>query len=136
RCRRGRATSTDVARARRAARAPPRARVAGVPGRAVTARLAGRTKVLYGLGAVAFGVKDNGFSFFLLLYYNQLLGLPEAWVGLGIMVALLVDACVDPLVGHLSDHLHARWGRRHPFMYASAVPVALTYGLLCNPPAG
>ena len=31
-------------------------------------RLAGRTKVLYGIGAVAFGVKDNGFSFFLLLY--------------------------------------------------------------------
>jgi Na+/melibiose symporter-like transporter len=101
----------------------------------VTPRLAGRTKILYGVGAVAFGVKDNGFSFFLLLYYNQVLGLPEAWVGLGIMMALLVDACVDPVVGHLSDHLHARWGRRHPFMYASALPVAVTYALLWSPPA-
>jgi GPH family glycoside/pentoside/hexuronide:cation symporter len=66
-----------------------------------------RTKVLYGLGAVAFGVKDNGFSFFLLLYYNQVLGLPNAWVGVGIMTALMIDAVIDPVIGHLSDHLHA-----------------------------
>jgi glycoside/pentoside/hexuronide:cation symporter, GPH family len=92
------------------------------------------TKLLYGFGAVAFGVKDNGFSFFLLLYYNQVLGLPHAWVGLGIMLALMVDAVVDPVIGHFSDHLHARWGRRHPLMYASALPVAIVYWLLWNPP--
>jgi Na+/melibiose symporter-like transporter len=94
-----------------------------------------RTKILFGLGAVAFGVKDNGFSFFLLLYYNQVLGLPESWVGLGIMVALVVDAVFDPVVGYLSDHLHSRWGRRHPFLYASALPVAIAYWFLWNPPA-
>src|SRR5262249_41686839 len=119
-------------------RAPAGARVAGLPGRVVSGRpsLGGRTKVLYGVGAFAFGVKDNGFSFFLLLYYNQVLGLPEAWVGLGIMVALVIDALVDPVIGHVSDHLHSGWGRRHPFMYASAVPVAVAYFLLWNPPAG
>lgn len=92
------------------------------------------TKLFYGLGAVAFGVKDNGFSFFLLLYYNQVLGLPEAWVGLALMLALVCDALSDPVVGHWSDHLHSRWGRRHPFMYAAAVPVAVSYVLLWNPP--
>jgi GPH family glycoside/pentoside/hexuronide:cation symporter len=94
-----------------------------------------RTKLLYGLGSVAFGVKDNGFAFFLLLYYNQVLGLPEAWVGFGIMLALVVDGVVDPVVGHLSDHLRSRWGRRHPFMYASALPIAVSYWLLWSPPA-
>jgi GPH family glycoside/pentoside/hexuronide:cation symporter len=103
----------------------------------VTRPAVGRgTKVLYGVGAAAFGVKDNGFSFFLLLYYNQVLGLPEAWVGLGIMLALFVDGVVDPVVGHLSDHLRSRWGRRHPFMYAAALPVAASYWLLWSPPAG
>jgi len=92
--------------------------------------------VLYGLGAVAFGVKDNGFSFFLLLYYNQVLGLPESLVGLGIMLALMADAVFDPVVGYLSDHHHSRWGRRHPFLYASAVPAAVAYWFLWNPPAG
>ncbi len=95
-----------------------------------------RTKLFYGFGSVAFGVKDNGFAFLLLLYYNQVLGLPERWVGAGIMVALLADAFLDPIVGHLSDHLHSRWGRRHPFMYASALPVAASYYLLWVPPDG
>jgi GPH family glycoside/pentoside/hexuronide:cation symporter len=93
-------------------------------------------KLFYGFGSVAFGVKDNGFSFFLLLYYNQVLGLPEQWVGFGIMVALIADAVFDPVVGYVSDHLHSRWGRRHPFMYASALPVAVAYYFLWNPPAG
>ena len=75
-------------------------------------RLSRLTTVLYGIGAVAFGVKDNGFSFFLLLYYSQVLGLPEAWVGFGIMLALVLDGVFDPLVGYLSDHLHSAWGRR------------------------
>jgi Na+/melibiose symporter-like transporter len=95
-----------------------------------------RTKLFYGFGSVAFGVKDNGFAFLLLLYYNQVLGLPGRWVGFGIMIALIVDAVVDPVVGYLSDHLHSRWGRRHPFMYASAIPVAVSYYLLWAPPAG
>jgi glycoside/pentoside/hexuronide:cation symporter, GPH family len=95
-----------------------------------------RTKLFYGFGSVAFGVKDNGFGFLLLIYYNQVLGLPERLVGLGIMIALVADSFFDPVVGHFSDHLHSRWGRRHPFMYASALPVALSYYLLWTPPAG
>lgn len=95
-----------------------------------------RTKLFYGFGSIAFGVKDNGFGFLLLLYYNQVLGLPERWVGLGIMVALVFDGFLDPVVGYLSDHLHSRWGRRHPFMYASAIPVAVFYYVLWTPPAG
>ncbi len=51
-----------------------------------------RTKLFYGFGSVAFGVKDNGFAFLLLLYYNQVLGLPERWVGLAIMIALVADS--------------------------------------------
>ncbi|HVM95978.1 MAG TPA: MFS transporter [Candidatus Acidoferrales bacterium] len=95
-----------------------------------------QTKLFYGFGSIAFGVKDQGFAFLLLLYYNQVLGLPPHLVGLGIMIALIVDAVLDPAVGYLSDHLHSRWGRRHPFMYASALPVALSYYLLWAPPVG
>jgi Na+/melibiose symporter-like transporter len=94
------------------------------------------TKLFYGFGSVAFGVKDNGFAFFLLLYYNQVLGLPERSVGLAIMTALILDAFFDPIVGYFSDHFRSRWGRRHPFMYFSALPVAASYVLLWNPPEG
>jgi Na+/melibiose symporter-like transporter len=95
-----------------------------------------RTKLLYGFGSVAYGVKDQGFAYLLLLYYNQVLGLSEEWVGFGILVALLLDSLLDPVVGYVSDNLHSRWGRRHPFMYAAALPVAVTYYFLWTPPAG
>lgn len=94
------------------------------------------TKFFYGLGSIAFGVKDNGFQVLLLLFYNQALGL-DAWLaGLAVAVALFLDAFLDPLIGYWSDHLDTRWGRRHPFMYAAAVPVALSYLLLFSPPSG
>ncbi len=50
---------------------------ATAPQVAAARRLGFSTKLLYGVGSVAFGVKDTGFAFFLLLYYNQVLGLPE-----------------------------------------------------------
>ncbi|QKR99907.1 sodium:melibiose symporter [Sphingomonas sp. CL5.1] len=95
-----------------------------------------RTKLAYGFGSIAYGIKDNGFQTLLLLYYNQIVGLRADLVGLAILIALVLDAFVDPIVGHFSDHTRAGWGRRHPFMYAAAVPVGLLYLLLWNPPTG
>jgi GPH family glycoside/pentoside/hexuronide:cation symporter len=94
------------------------------------------TKLLYGFGSVAFGVKDNGFSYFLLFFYTQVMGVSPKLVGLALFVALLVDAVSDPLVGYVSDRWRSRWGRRHPFMYLSAVPVAVGFYFLWNPAAG
>ncbi|PTU31882.1 MFS transporter [Stenotrophobium rhamnosiphilum] len=100
-----------------------------------TEKLPARTKLSYGLGSVAFGIKEQGFNTFLLLYYNQVVGMPAAWVGAAIMIAMMVDAVADPLIGNYSDHLRSRWGRRHPFMYASAIPLAIAYFLLWSPPS-
>jgi GPH family glycoside/pentoside/hexuronide:cation symporter len=94
------------------------------------------TRLAYGFGSVAYGIKESGFSTLLLLFYNQVVGLPAGQVGLAIMLALVIDAFVDPVIGHFSDHLRSRWGRRHPFMYAAALPVGLLYLLLWNPPQG
>ncbi len=93
------------------------------------------TRLAYGFGGVAFGVKENGFGFFLLLFYGTVVGLDPALVGLAVFIALMFDAFTDPFVGHLSDNWHSKWGRRHPFMYAAIVPVSVTYFLLWNPPA-
>ena len=93
-----------------------------------------RTKLFYGFGSVAYGIKDAGFGALLLLYYNQVVGLPAQLVGTAIMIALIFDAFADPIVGQISDNLRTRWGRRHPFMYASAIPVAVSYFFLWFPP--
>jgi glycoside/pentoside/hexuronide:cation symporter, GPH family len=92
------------------------------------------TKLVYGLGSVAFGTKDFGFGTFLLIFYNQVLGLPATLVSFAIMVALVADAIADPIIGEISDNWRSRLGRRHPFMYGAAVPIGLFYFLLWNPP--
>ncbi len=91
-------------------------------------------KVFYGFGSIAYGVKDNGFRVFLLMFYNQVVGLPAAQVSLAIMLAMLIDCLIDPFIGQISDNWRSKWGRRHPFMYASALPAAASFLLIWHPP--
>jgi Na+/melibiose symporter-like transporter len=94
------------------------------------------TKFAYGLGQVGEQVKNQGFNAFLFFFFTQVLGLSGSLAGTAILIALVFDAVTDPLAGSLSDNWKSPRGRRHPFMYASAVPLAVTYVLLFLPPAG
>ena len=51
------------------------------------------------------------------------------------MFALIADAFVDPLIGHMSDRTYTRWGRRHPWLYLAPLPLAASWLLLWSPPA-
>lgn len=95
-----------------------------------------KLKLIHGFGAVAFGVKDSGFSFFLLIYYNQVLGMSASTVGYVLLAALLIDAVVDPILGNLSDRTYTRWGRRLPWLYAAPIPLAIAWVMLWSPPGG
>ena len=97
-------------------------------------RLNGTTKYVYGLGAAPFGIKENGFSYFLLIFYSQVLGLEPVLASLALSIAIAVDAVTDPLIGYISDNWRSRWGRRHPFMYASIIPICVSYAVMWNPP--
>lgn len=102
----------------------------------VTGPVPRRIRLIQGAGSIAFGVKDNGFSFFLLIFYNQVLKMDAGTVGAALGLALIVDALVDPLIGNLSDRTYTRWGRRLPWLYAAPVPLALVWVLLWHPPGG
>ncbi len=92
--------------------------------------------IYYGVGSIAFGVHQATLTSALLLFFNQVVGLPAAWVGAAMMFTLIFDAICDPLIGEWSDHTRSRWGRRHPFMYASAIPAAVAFYFLFAPPLG
>ena len=94
-----------------------------------------RTKFFYGFGSISFGIKNNGFSYFVLFVYSSVFGLPAWMAGMALNLILVADAITDPLVGYSSDRLRSKWGRRHPFMYAAAIPVAFTFYFLWTPPA-
>lgn len=94
-----------------------------------------RTKALYGFGSISFGVHVYVLSL-LLFFYNQVVGLPAGLVSGALAATLVLDSLWDPILGQISDRLRTPWGRRHPLMYLSAIPVAVTMFLLWRPPTG
>jgi Na+/melibiose symporter-like transporter len=94
------------------------------------------TRFSYGAGAAANGIKNTAFNTYLLLYFNQVLGVPAAIVSTALALTLIIDAVADPLIGRVSDVTRSRWGRRHPFIYAAALPTALFFGLVWFVPDG
>jgi len=99
----------------------------------VSGPLAFSTKASYGVGQVAEGLKNGALSYFLLFYYSQVLGMSPGWAGAAVGASVIIDAFTDPMAGSLSDNWRSPLGRRHPFMYASAVPLAVTFYLLFHP---
>lgn len=93
------------------------------------------TRLAFGLGAASYAAKRPLLGL-LLLFYNQLLGLPAAEVSFVLGAAVVLDAIWNPIVGQISDNTRSRWGRRHPYLYSVPVPLAVVFALLWLPPAG
>lgn len=70
-----------------------------------------------------------------MIYYNQVLGVSPALCGLAFLIASIADAVSDPLVGAMTDAIRTRWGRRHPLMLASALPIAAAFYAIYQPPS-
>jgi Na+/melibiose symporter-like transporter len=87
----------------------------------------------YAVGAVANGIKTDAFTFFLLFYYSRVIGLDPLLASSAIALALIIDSFTDPIMGALSDRTNSKYGRRHPYMFISFVPVSIFYVLLFSP---
>ena len=71
-----------------------------------------------------------------MVFYNQVLGVSAALCGVVFLVSSIIDAVSDPLIGSWSDNFHSRWGRRHPFMLVSVLPLTLGFYFMYAPPQG
>lgn len=99
-------------------------------------RLSFSTKLYQGIGAIPDTVKNWTFNTFVLLYYNQILGVDPTLVSIALAVAIVFDAVTDPVVASLSDNLTTRWGRRHPLMMIGALPLGSALYFVFVPPSG
>jgi len=99
-----------------------------------SARLPRRTVWLFGLGQSAEGATNHTLTAILLFYYTSVLGLSGTLTGAALMIGLFFDAITDPLVAVFSDRTRSRLGRRHPYMYASALPLGAFLYLALSPP--
>ncbi len=93
-----------------------------------------RTKLAFGVGASAEAGIHIAFNTFNFLYYNNVLGLSGTLAGMAVTIALVFDAVSDPIVGSISDRWRSKLGRRHPFLYASAIPLAGFFFCIYTPP--
>ena len=93
------------------------------------------TLFFHSAGSGVVGIKNVIFGTWVLLYYNQVLGLEPYLASIALGVSLFFDAISDPLVGVWSDRFKSKLGRRHPFIYASIFPLAFCIWLLFVPPS-
>lgn len=92
------------------------------------------TKLAFGVGATGEAVYLGLFNTFITIYYNQVMELNNALIGIAIMLAMIGDAISDPVVGVVSDRWRSRFGRRHPFLWLAPVPLSITLYFVFNPP--
>jgi len=95
-----------------------------------------RNKVLFAVGDSMDGFNTTAVATFHLFYLTAVCGLSGSLAGASVFISLMIDGFVDPLIGSLSDNWHSRLGRRHPFLFASILPLVLTLGLTFSVPRG
>jgi glycoside/pentoside/hexuronide:cation symporter, GPH family len=106
------------------------------PTSAAVERLPLRTKLAFGVGSSAEAIAIYAVLTYALLFYNQVKGVPAHWVGLAISASLVFDGLTEPIVGSWSDRTKSKLGRRHPWMYAAPIPIALSFYAIFAPPEG
>lgn len=91
-------------------------------------------KLSQGIGAIPDTVKNWVFNTFILLFYNQILGVDAFRVSVVLAIAIVFDAVTDPIVASVSDNLQSRWGRRHPLMLIASLPLGFGIFAIFVPP--
>lgn len=84
-----------------------------------------RNRFAYALGDFGINLYFMSTLSFLLFFYTEVFGL-SAGVAAGVfLVARLVDAVTDPLMGYIADRTSSRSGRFRPYILYGAIPLAL-----------
>jgi glycoside/pentoside/hexuronide:cation symporter, GPH family len=88
------------------------------------------TKLAYGAGDLGPAITANIWTFFLLVFFTNVAGIPPGVAGSILMIGKIWDAVNDPFIGYLTDKTQSRrWGRRLPWLIYGAVPFGFFFFL-------
>jgi GPH family glycoside/pentoside/hexuronide:cation symporter len=108
----------------------------------MTNKLSLKQTFLYSSASAGLNLMGITVSTWLLYFYapppdsGREIYLPIALVGLLMTISSLWDAIIDPFIGHWSDNIRGRWGRRRPFLIVAAPLTALAMIFIWTPPEG
>lgn len=97
-------------------------------------QLASITMALFALPTLGAGYMFCLVNLYIMKFATDILLIAPAVMGLIFGISRVWDAISDPLVGYWSDKTRSRFGRRRPWVLASAVPIALSFWMLSAPP--
>ncbi len=99
-------------------------------------RLSWDYKVIWGVAALGTSLINGVFQGLRLKFYQDILGLSAAWIGIAMLMYGIWNAINDPLFGYITDNTRSRFGRRIPYMRVTAPFLALTFILVWLIPPG
>lgn len=91
-------------------------------------------KVGFGSGDTAVNLVISSMFLIVSYFYTDIFGLKPAHMGILFLVARLVDAVTDPLMGLVTDKVNTRWGRYRPYFLFMSIPFGLSIFLMFSTP--
>lgn len=95
---------------------------------AADSKVSFRERVGIGLGDGAAIASSGSLNVLVYPIYNVVLGVSPSLISIVVFIQRAFDAITDPLVGHFSDRLKTRWGRRKPLI-AMSLPFLLLFSV-------
>ncbi|MEU6414380.1 MFS transporter [Microbispora sp. NPDC046933] len=87
----------------------------------------------YGSGNLSVNLLSQAFATFATFYYVDHLGVDPSLIGVAMVIHGIVNAVLNPLVGHVSDRTRTRWGRRVPYIAIGMAPLAAAFTMIWIP---
>lgn len=98
--------------------------------------LTGKEKASYGLGAVGKDMVYMLSASYILYYFQDILGVSAAAMGVILLVARVFDAFNDPIMGVVVAKTKTRWGKFRPWLLIGTLTNAIIlYLMFAAPPA-
>ena len=93
-------------------------------------KLSVKTKIIYGMGGVGDAASYNFIENYALFFLTTIAGVNPAIAGTIVAIGSVWETVSGAIVGYASDGLECRFGKRKPFLLASAVPLGVCLSLL------
>ncbi len=97
-------------------------------------KLSGAAKASYGLGAVGKDMVYMLSASYVLYYFQDILGVSAAAMGVILMIARVFDAFNDPIMGAIVAKTKTKWGKFRPWLLIGTITNAIVLYLMFSAP--